>query len=442
MIVTYSMGYRYNFKKNKVEKMGLLSIKTQQDDVHIFINEKLHKHKVRKYSFIPKTMLSEIDYPNDVKISLPPGEYDIKLSKEGFWDWKGKISIGENKTTFIQTVVLFEKNVPLKLDDGDIANIDFRNNADMLFLKYEKATTTLTNFHLEDFNNFKIYESIGKIKYISSANNKRILIEEEFDYLIIDPAASENKILLSNILDEKLVNVKWDIKDDYKLYAIGEKSGILFEIDLISMRAIPIGIPNCQDYIVINRDDIWALEIDSQTRQTVLKKIKGHEKEIIEMFPFAKDIRFIKNNSGYLFIKDNGMDILYIVDTFAKNVSKIKASIHCINKFAVNNYHDKILYANDFEIWMYDLKEDKKNLITRLSSPIKNILWHKNENYLIFSTATNINIIEILNFGNNNYVNLVSATEINEILLDDKARNIYFAGSIGSQHGLYGLELY
>lgn len=77
-----------------------------------------------------------------------------------------------------------------------------------------------------------------------------------------------------------------------------------------------------------------------------------------------------------------------------------------------------------------------------MSSPIKNILWHKNENYLIFSTATNINIIEILNFGNNNYVNLVSATEINEILLDDKARNIYFAGSIGSQHGLYGLELY
>ncbi|MFH0854794.1 MAG: hypothetical protein V1891_04890 [bacterium] len=435
------MGYRYNFKKNKIEKIGLLYIKMQQNDLHVYINGNIYKHKTQKYPFVPKFLLSNIEYPNEIKMPLLPEKYEIRISKEGYYDWENNIIIKPNLTTFLPHIILFKNNVPLMLSNGDITDANLFDNNNVSFLKDEIATTTLKNFNLYDFSDNKIYESLEKIEYIPSANNKNFLIKEGDKYLIIDSEYKENKIQLSAILESKLINVKWDAENDYKLHAIEEKSGILFEINFISKKRIPLTITKCHDYIVLD-NTILTIENNDKYPQIILKLIKGEDKKIIETLPYSNDILFLKNDLNYILVKDNAADILYILDPFADNISKVKSSIHGIKKFDVNSYKDKILYANDFEIWMYDLKEDKKSLITRISSPIKNILWHKNENYIIFSTSTNINIIEISDFSNNNYINFISATDIDEILLDEKGKNLYFTGDIGSQRGLFELVLY
>lgn len=435
------MGYHYNFKKNKFEKTGLLSVETMQNDVHIYVNGELYKHKVRRYSFIPKAILSRIEYPNNVKISLLPDEYAVRLAKEGYWDWKNTVSIYPNYTTFIKPVILFKKSIPFNLKGGEITNLIPAGKGSIIFLELEGASTTLASLNLENFEERKIYESEERIGYVPSANSQRILIKEKDGYKIIDPISSENAADLKDILDSEIKNVIWHEKNDYKLYAIEGKSGVLYEIDLVLMAAKPLTILSCQDFIM-SGDDVLALESDSEYGRTVLKKIKGDSEEIMEVFPYSKDMGFIKSQLGYAMVKDRANNILYIVDFGAESASKIKAAIHGITEFDIDSSQRKILYANDYEIWTYDLNEDKKSLITRVSSPITGILWHANENYIIFSTGKRINLIKISDFGNNNYLELVSANKIDEISLGPKGRKLYFTGIIGAQEGLFELELY
>src|SRR4030042_5584389 len=211
IIVIYAMGYRYNFKKNKFEKTGLLSIETRQDDVHIYINDELYEHKVRRYSFIPKAILSKIEYPTNVKISLLPDEYNIRLEKEGYWNWKNTISVYPNYTTFVTPIILFKKSVPSNLKNGAMDNILSANRDNIQVLKYEKASTTLLNLNLGNLNENKIYESSKRIKYFPSPNNQRILISADNNYEIIDPLSDKNIINLTAIIESKIENVKWKI---------------------------------------------------------------------------------------------------------------------------------------------------------------------------------------------------------------------------------------
>ncbi|MFC1615400.1 hypothetical protein ACFL2L_01235 [Patescibacteria group bacterium] len=439
------MGYRYNFKKNKFEKTGLLFLKTKQSDINININDELYKNKVKKYSFIPKFISSKIEYTNELKISLLPGEYDLKIYKESYWDWKKMIEIKPNLTTFATEIKLFKKTLPIKIIDGNNSKImgSPKQNTETIYMtNSNKATSSLMSYIIDSkkINTIHAFLESSKNNFNLSPKGSKILISENNSNYIINTDKEKEQIYLNDI-GKNLVNIKWDMDNDYILYGIGKNNHIIYKIDLIKQKKEPLAMAKCDDYI-IQKNKLYIIENNEKNKTTILKLSINEENVDIAIFPYTENLNFIENTGEFLMLKDSNASVTYIIDPLAPFLNKIKATINGIQKYRWNDEKNKLLYMNDFEIWIYDLNENKNRLITRLSDKIKNVIWHKNENFIIFNTSSSINILETSNEGNKNQIELLSTKNIDSILIDKKGETLYFNGEIGVQTGLFSLDLY
>jgi hypothetical protein len=95
-----------------------------------------------------------------------------------------------------------------------------------------------------------------------------------------------------------------------------------------------------------------------------------------------------------------------------------------------------LVYATDWEISLFDAKENKHTLITRLSQKITNVIWRPS-NYIIYSTENSINIINLKD--RENPTTLISLNKISAPVLSRDGNVLYFTAKIGNQEGLYKL---
>lgn len=71
LIILYTAGYRYNLKKNKIQKTGILILKSRPKEATIYLNEKIQKEKT------PARIAN-----------LLPEDYFVRVEKENFYPWQ------------------------------------------------------------------------------------------------------------------------------------------------------------------------------------------------------------------------------------------------------------------------------------------------------------------------------------------------------------------
>lgn len=76
----YARGYRFNFQTFKFTPNGLLIIKSVPDGAQLFIN-------------------GEFKTATNTTLPLPPGTYDVRVEKEGFWTWSKRMTIEKEIVT-------------------------------------------------------------------------------------------------------------------------------------------------------------------------------------------------------------------------------------------------------------------------------------------------------------------------------------------------------
>jgi len=76
----YARGYRFNPQTLKFIPNGLLIIKSVPDGAQLFIN-------------------GEFKTATNTTLPLPPGTYDIRVEKEGFWTWSKRMTIEKEIVT-------------------------------------------------------------------------------------------------------------------------------------------------------------------------------------------------------------------------------------------------------------------------------------------------------------------------------------------------------
>ncbi len=87
----YARGYRLNFKTFKFQPNGILVIKSEPDGASVIVN-------------------NELKTATNATLSLSPGTYDIKVSKDGFFSWSKRMVIEKEIVT--QASASLFKNVP------------------------------------------------------------------------------------------------------------------------------------------------------------------------------------------------------------------------------------------------------------------------------------------------------------------------------------------
>lgn len=87
-VVLYGKGYRFTREEGKVEVLGtgLLAATSQPDGAAIFVN-------------------GHLTSATNTTINLRPGEYDIRIVKEGYFPWEKKITVQKGVVSFASSLL-------------------------------------------------------------------------------------------------------------------------------------------------------------------------------------------------------------------------------------------------------------------------------------------------------------------------------------------------
>jgi hypothetical protein len=412
VIILYTQGYRYNFKRGQVQKTGIMIISSipKKADVHLNNN-----------------LITGDPTPTRIE-KLSPAEYDIKLVKDGYHNWQKKLQVEANSTTFAEDVILWKQSLPIQLANYDIS--DWTSTADRKKIAIISENKKIIYFSLGDNQFEEIYQSNleDTVELIDWSNTgKKILAKTGNSHIVINTERNNTSPFI--IADKKYKSVKWDTKNDNLLYGLNN-SGV-WQIDIFKNEETLILERPVSDFIV-NDNTIYSLYKNIVYINTVSDKT---EPEILDSAR-CNDCKFINKGFNKLILLDKITQSLFVIDPTGrdKTITQSAKAISWLND-------DTLLFYNDWEIWLLEKDKTEPELVTRIGSGIDNAIWHNNGRHIIFTSDDEIKIIELDNRELRNIVQLFAGDNIKYLSLDSKGKNIYFESIIAKKESVMELNI-
>lgn len=92
-LILTANGYKINYQARTIQKIGMIYLKTVPENVSIYLDQKL---------IASKTPLKIND--------LLSGRYEVKISKDEYWDWQKTFQVEAGMTEDDENIELFLKN--------------------------------------------------------------------------------------------------------------------------------------------------------------------------------------------------------------------------------------------------------------------------------------------------------------------------------------------
>lgn len=424
LISLYAAGYKFG-SGFKIQKTGMLIINSEPPNASIYVNGKIQKNFL-KTIYLPKQSL--IKTPAKIK-NILPGEYLISVEKDQYWPWQKKLQIHPGQSTFAEDIVLFKKNIPLQIISGQHKKFSLSPNEKKIAVK---SNDEITLFNLEDNSGIAV-----KIEKSSSSNN--IIWSNDSESIIIGKryySASKPTNGLALSLSDKISQIKWDKKNNNLIYFYLDSK--IYEYDLANdISQEHISAVNIIDYLI---KDGYLYYINLENEKSFINVWSMNEKKLVRKINLPEaSYAFINPDHKLLNIYNSDHNIIYLIDPFSQ-IKTLKDAVENI-KIASWVNEDKMIFSNDFEIWIYDLNSGEKTLLTRISNEIKNIFWHPSNNYIIYATDGQINIIELDKREKYNIIKIAEYPKIDNVILNKKGNILYFYSEIGQQKGIYKLNI-
>ena len=384
LLILYSLGYRYNFSTNNIEKNGAFYIKSYPKNADIYINNEKNKKKT----------------PNQI-ININPNTYKLKVEKEDYIPWEKNLEIKKGETTFAENIVLFlenqEKNI-LGLGSDNI----LINNDKNKYAYLNDNILWITN--IEEEKNYNIYKFNKNYKLIDwSSDNKNILIKDNKDYYIFD--INQKNLELFNI-----INIDKVLFDNEYIYYLKNNNLYKYNIQYNNKDLI---LENVDDFIIENNYLIIQRNENSASI-SVLEKKNLKEIQTINNLNIGKlhilsvdDKKIIFNLGSKLYIKYTWKDII-----------SIPASLSEI-------YGDKLLISNGYEIWLYNYKEDYQEIIDRSSKIVSDIIWHPSGSYFLTEINEETIISELDTRDNRNTITILNNALKKSYIFNKKGNKLF-----------------
>ncbi len=410
----------------RIQKTGILILDTEPRGASIFLNNKQQRRPLA--SFFDSAQ-SHISTPTKIK-NLLPKEYDVRLELSGYWPWQKKLVVEPGQSTYAEDVVLFKNDIPRLINSGQYAHIAL--SPDNKYLT-ARGNDNLTLIELKNENIHTVVStSTGEetINYNWSPDNK-YLIANSYLFDLNDRAKDQD---LSSIINPKNTKIKWQDNDSliYKL------DNSLQSYNINNKKIETVKSELSFDDFLVKDSNLFTVARGEQSSQLSIQNIKDNELNINFDLPKA-EYHFAHQAHNLLNLYDDKHQILYLIDPFS--TFKILKDAISNTKESVWINNNSLLFANDFEIWLYDANHQNRTLLTRISEPIKKIIWHPSNNYVIYATSKNINTIELDKRDKFNITRLLEFDDIKGPVLDLNGKTLYFSARIGNQEGVYKLTI-
>src|SRR5680860_300487 len=414
LISLYASGYKFNLswplKFNRLlQKTGMLNVSTIPKNAYIFLNGKEQTGAV--FNLFKKEFITT---PNKIKNVLP-GEYTLRLERDGYWPYEKKIKIDSGQTTFAEDINLFRSDLPLFLNSDPAAPL-INENGKYIYLK-----TSGQIINLKD-------NSLLPIKADANTDGHWIKNSDKLfaGGKILD--LGNNSVLdLTTVVGAGAITWYYSDDDDHiyysNLYSINRlESGNKTATVLLKGESYLSYVPRGETIFAVVKTNNKII-LKSYSLKT------GTELEELEL-PTIGNYTFKQTDFNYICLYDDKNLTLYLINSASiKDTTVIKG----IKSWSWLNSNE-IIYNSDWEINTFNIKTGQSVLITRVSEVINNIIWHRSGRYFIFSTSNNLSAADL----QTGTVTSISRVEnINYPVLDEKNNLLYFQATVNNQSGLY-----
>jgi len=196
------------------------------------------------------------------------------------------------------------------------------------------------------------------------------------------------------------------------------------EIEIIDQK-LPLNF-SLDDFIKEESNSVFYINKPSYILYKTDQENSFQEQISLTPLPKNHEYRVFASPNEQIAVLDE-KNQLYLLNSKTKTFGIINQDVQGLE---FSNDNRRLLYYTPSEIWIHHLREsnqiaDDKELVTRLSQKIKQAIWYKTNEHIIFSTPESVKMVELDNRGDRNIVSITKAQarEIAYSIRDDK---IYF----------------
>jgi hypothetical protein len=456
VVILHTQGYRFDFSRGVFVYSGTITFKANPQNFSAKINGKLNDSK----------QLNRINGSYNIT-GLIPGDYEIKLERDGFQGWSKKTDVHSGLASEFWNVLLVRNDYKKTEYNSPGANKFFISPKSDYFA-YEKKNATALEVTLYNIGNDQAEKnySFSDWQFIDDSRKENIEWSpdqafislplekdadnnsKEYSYSVID-VDNNSSLNLNDLADKKNIsNVRWDPKEKGYLFFLSEDS--LFRLD----------VKDNTDLVKIS-DDVSSFDL-SQTDLYYVKKPnnlvyktstngKSEPTQITSSFPDESGPAIFRvityDDSRIALINQNKNLYIYNKadrDTYFRKIGDNVEGVHFSDDGKKMLFWTKneisVYFTNDWKVQPVRSENDLTN-ITRYSDEIKNVQWFKDYEHIIFSTGKYVKIIELDPRDHRNCMDMIS-TDIDNpfIIYNNYLEKMYFIDTKDDSTSIYSID--
>lgn len=404
IVILMAEGYRYNFKKRTMEKTGVLFLESKPSKAKIFLNGKEQKST------------TEARLKN-----LLPDEYLVELKKTGYSTWQKKLPVYPNQTTFAQYIRLFKENPkPEIVWPASIIMASEATEKNIALLYQENNKYQLALFNLESAETRPLLELNFKPDKISLSPLEKYIAFNKKQKIFVFDLLNKKVIEVAEIVPGTINNWRWIEQETGDNLLVVEQQ--LKQVDFTVKQAFTVLNKTVIDGLIANNQLIY---LDQENNEIIIKKAlitNLNNPVIIKKLPVSESYEIVGMVNEYILIRETKNNILYLINSASPEE---KTKIFSEVEYALINGQD-ILFGNQWEFSVYNIKDKEEKIITRLSQAINQARWYPIPTHVLFATGSEIKIIETIS-GEKIQTNLISNYQAKIIFINHNGNRLYFS---------------
>ena len=422
LIILFVTGIKYDFKKHAFIKTGILSIQTIPKKATVYLNGKAADATPTTLRF------------------LSPGDYDVLVRKDGYFDWDKRLTINAQFVTFGSDAskninLFFSKPHTSVLRDG--VNDFFSGTKRILYLTndtlYLADITSPDNVQQLKLPANQIVTNIiassDENQYLLSGNN---IISGSGFIEIFD--ATENKITdLSALINPSaaLANAVQFSPDNNLYYLSGT---MLYKIDSVEGKKTAV-LQNVLSYLPDVNNIYYITTVPSAASAVNGVILNGSSENLdqarlpsfsssvlLSGLPNWDNSKIYQSSQNHLFILGDGG--LYTVGSKAVQVANF------VKDAKILSAQGLVFYSTNNEIGFYDYlngngSNSRTQTITRSSFAIKNPVAFPDLGWVFYENDGRLQNIEIDSRDHQNNYTFSNISDNAQFSMDPSANNIF-----------------
>ncbi len=372
LLTLYASGFRLDWTNRRVVRTGLLSVTALPKTATVSI------HPLDEQKSTPATF------------SIMPGEYTVRITKSGYYDWAGAVRIEGQRSTILEDAVLFQSSEPAAVlaQQATLAALDPETGRLAYISDDPRELIVLEPKSGETLLELPVDETILSLDW--SPQGRRLLIERsaesghpKFSVLSVEPAGEEY------VIQDQFERIWWGPRLDDLLF--GNIQGAFARYDLATKSTTPLLSSQVIDWLPAQAGGYILTQEGEGTVLALFDPTKNEPETLARLENGSS--HFLQGTNGWFGIID-GSKRCVLYHRVSSGVLERQTLPGRCTEFSMDSNGRYVASGDGYELLLTDLRSGSTTTLTRQTSPYGGFTWFSEGQALLFLDSDGLDAID------------------------------------------------